>query len=639
MTTNRRLRHLIQPGSKATLFLVLLCLAYVYASGLPALKAEPARPADINSIKAIYDSRSQPDRILSDVIRFVGERDPSHLPLYWVVLSHWMRFTGRDLFTIRLLSLLIGMLAIASTYRLARDTAGRASALDSAWMLSFLAFFIFYAHQARMYTMLVLAAAWVLWRYWRLLNADDSRWRIPWLMLLLSCLVIVYTHYFGFFLLAAVGAYHLLFAPKNMRWLQICLAMGAAGLLFLPWLPVTLTIMAGVDWPASDALSIGGALGAFASIFSNGAPILLAMAGIVLLMRFRQLQPAQFFILFTTLAAFALLLLANEITILLVARRIRYTIAAGALLICVIAIALNQLPRWHLLRWLFAALWIIAHFFYLRSDELYLYTNQFHQRHHAVPHFQDLLYEPSIQPRGSDMILTFHPDTPLNDKKQLDYYGRKVGAWRGLIHIWQDEAGNALAQSTDTRYRDLASMANWRFPIWLLHNPQETELASMPVFADDFAGRFHRCGRYLESDDAVVDLYALRAYPCQLLTAPAPLEIHYDNGTRLVNVLLQPRAGALDIYLWFANTTANQYAFSLQLVDSDDQRVAQADDVISGDALQVKTLDAASLPSAEYSARLIVYDFESHEVQPGVLLAQDLHFERELEVARVRLGA
>ena len=87
-----------------------------------------------------------------------------------------------------------------------------------------------------------------------------------------------------------------------------------------------------------------------------------------------------------------------------------------------------------------------------------------------------------------------------------------------------------------------------------------------------------------------------RAYPCQLLTASAPFELQYDNGTRLINILLQPRAGALDIYLWFAKTFANQYAFSLQLVDGQGQRAAQVDDVIGGDALVMKTLDASSLP-------------------------------------------
>ena len=462
------LRHATRPGPKSRFLLVVLCLAYVFAAGLPALKAEPARPADFNSIKAIYSSRSQPDNSINEVIHFIAIRNPSHLPLYSVGLSLWMRYTGRDLFTVRLLSLLIALLAIAFAYRLTRDTAGKAAALDAAWLLSFLAFFVFYAHQARMYSLLALVAIWVVWSYWRLLGAGESAWRGRWLALLASSFAILYTHYFGFFLLAAIGLYHLLLAPKTIRWLQVCLALGGA--------------------------SIGGALQAFASIYSNGLPVLLLAAVIALGLGFRRLSPGPRYILFLALAVIALLIVANEITALIIARRMRYTIAAGALLILALAIAFNLLPAWRWLRLPVAALWIAAHIIYLRSDELYLYTNQLDQKHDAVPHFQALLYEPAIQPRSSDMILTFHPDTPLNEKKQLDYYSNRAGSWRGLIHIWQDAAGNALGQSSDTRYADPTSMANWNFPIWLLHNPQETDLASMPVFADGFAQRFHSCG-------------------------------------------------------------------------------------------------------------------------------------------------
>ncbi len=628
----------IAKKSIAHFIVVMLCVSIVFASGLPVLKSEPARPADINSIKGVYISRSHPNYSINDVLRFVAFQDPSHLPLYHVVLSLWIRYTGRDLFTIRLLSLFTGLLAIAITYRLARETTGKEAALDTVLIASFLAFFIFYAHQARMYALLTLASSWTMLSYWRVLKSGETSSRRWWLSLLASSTVLVYTHYFSFFLLAAIGAYHLFFAPKNRRWLQICLAFVGVGLLYSPWLPYTLSILRIRDVPATDALALGDALLALLSIYSNGLPLVFAVAAAWLVLRFRQLSSSQIYVTIVCVFVFALLLFANEITALIIARRIRYTIAAGIILSCNLATALNLLPRWNLLRLPFTALWVALFVTYWHSSEFYLYTNQLDQKHNTVPHFQDLLYEPSIQPRRSDFVLSFHRDTPLNEKKILEYYGNKVGNWRGLIHISTDVDGNPTVQSTDTRYREAPSMTAWNFPIWLVHNPQETDLRSMDVYANEFLRQFHACGRFLETDDSIVDLFVKRVIPCSLITAPAPLAIDYEAGAELANVMLEPGNGRLNVYFWWTNTIANRFAFSLQLFDEDGGRAAQLDDVIGGDALYHRSLEIADLPAGDYRAMLVVYDFESLESQSGTVVADKMQFDRELEIGRISIG-
>ncbi|MCY3782051.1 MAG: glycosyltransferase family 39 protein [Chloroflexi bacterium] len=585
----------------------------------------------------MYISRAHPNYSVNEVVRRIALEDPVHVPLYHMALNLWIRYTGRDLFTIRLLSLFTGLLAIAFTYRLVRATVHKDTALDAVLIASFLAFFIFYAHQARMYALLALVSAWVLWSYWTSLISANAKMRRRWLSLVASCAALVYTHYFGFILLAAIGIYHLLIAPKNLRWVQICVAAVFVALLFLPWLPYAWSYLQIRNVPASDALALGDALSALLSIYSNGQPLIFAAAA-VLVFRFRQLAPSQVYITIICVFVLALLLVANEFTALIIARRIRYTISAGILLICTLAIALNLLPGWNLLRLPFMAVWIALFFMFWRSDELYLYTNQRDQKHNTVPHFQDLLYEPGIDPRRSDFVLSFHRDTLLNENKLLDYYGRKTGNWRGLIHIWNDADGNPVVQSTDARYVDVESMAIWNFPIWLIHNPQETDLQSMKAFADDFSNHFHSCGRFLETDNSIVDLYAKRSIPCELLVSRQPLEIHYENGTELANILLRPLNEDLNIYFWWTNTMASQYAFSLQLFDAQGDMIAQLDDVIGGDALYHKSLNVAELPQAEYAAKLILYDYETGRSQPGAVLDGERRFEREVEIAQIRIG-
>lgn len=617
--------------------LVLFCLFFVFSFGLRIIKSEPARPADYNSIKPIYISRSHPNASINDVVRFVAFQDPSHLPLYHVALSFWVRYTGRDLLTIRLMSLLTGLLAIAVTYRLARATGSRNAALDAALLASFLAFFLFYTHQARMYALLALVSPWVLWSYWKLQNSSKERAGWRWLSLLASSVAIIYTHYFGFFLLAALGIYHLLFSPKNRRWWQISLALALAGLLFLPWAPYTLSILQFRQGQASDALSMADAILALAAIYSNGQPAILVGAAAVLVLRIKHLTRSQAFILFQCAVVFALLLAANEFTALIIARRIRYTIAAGMLLNCALAIALNEIPRWVLLRPLFMAAWIVLFVLFWRSEDLYLYTNQLHQQHNTVPHYQNLLYEPSIEARRSDFVVSFHQDTPLNEKKQLDYYGRRAGNWRGLIHIWNDGGGQPAVMSTDTRYTTVASMARWDFPIWLIYNPQETNLQAMPVYTDDFLTHFHSCGRYLETANTVIKLYGLRTFPCELLTDGSPQALHYDNGTELANILLELAGEDLNVFFWWTKTFANEYVYSVQLFDAESNKALQVDDVIGGSALVKQSIDVSDLPSGEFTAELIVYDYETRASQSGIILADDQPFERSFELGLISI--
>lgn len=621
------------------LAVLLLCLGFVYLFGLRIMKSEPLRPADYNSIKPTYVSRWHPNESIGSVVRYVAIQDASHLPLYHVMLSVWMRFTGRDLFTIRLLSLLTGLIAIAFTHRLLRVTAGQAVALDAVLLTSFLAFFVFYTHQARMYALLALISPWLLWSYWRLLNSVQRPSVLRWLSLLISSIAIIYTHYFGFLLMIAIGMYHLLFAPKNRRWWIICLALGCAGLLFLPWTPYTLSILRSHHVPASEALSIGAAAAALFSIYANGQPAILLAAAALLLLRFKRLTRAQAYLLFLAVAVFALLLVANEFSALIIARRIRYTIAVGMLLTYALAIALNLTPRWALWRPLFVALWVALFVMYWRSDEMYLFTNQLQQKQNTVPHYQNLLYEPSINPRPSDFVVSFHRDTAINENKLLDYYGRRTGNWRGLIHIWNDENGMPAVLSTDRRYDSVASMARWNFPLWLIYNPQETDLQAMPVFTDDFLSHFHSCGRYLETANTIIELYAKLSIPCQLLRAVNPQSVSYDNGTELANILVQHASDEVDVSLWWTNTIPNKYALSLQVFDVDSIKVMQLDDVVGGDPLHSYSLDLSVLAPGDYTVQLILYDFETGRGQAGTINGAEQPFERSVDVGRFSISA
>lgn len=616
---------------------ILLCLAFVYAWGAKRLNSDPIAPAEYNSLLNIFDTHFATQLSLGDTLLTVAAKDETHPPGYFLLLNIWSRLVGNDVPALRLLSVYFGLFALAFTYRLARMLGSSEQALAAAIALSFTAYFAFYLHEVRMYSLLAMVAASTAWSYARIVHSPAGASASSLIVLCLSSAAAIYTHAFGFILLAAIGAYHLIFIPKNRIWLLVCVAMIGAGCLYLPWLPYLLQMLDIRTSYAADSLNWRESVLALASIYNNGIAVLVPACAILLVyMRKRLNAPGRYTLLLIALVVLVTLTV-NEFAPMIVARRIRYSIILAPLWSCALALALSALPKWKLICLPALLMWTVAFGNYNESPAFDLYTNSFHQNRKQIPHYEALLYEPDLTIRESDFVLSFHRDTEL-DWKTLDYYGRKSKKWRGLIHIWNDESGNPAVLSTDTRYDSVSSMARWNFPLWVIYNPQETNLQSMPVFTDDFLTHFHSCGRYLDIANTVVELYLKQSIPCQLRTANNPQSLRYDNGTELANLLVQHETGRLDISLWWTNTFANRYAISIQVFDVQGIKVAQLDDVVGGDPLHGYRLDVSELAPGDYSIKLILYDFETGRGQAGTIIADDTRFERLVDVGRISIG-
>ena len=218
-------------------FVALVCLAFVFAVGAGNLKSDPIKTADYNSLKHIGITYEHSIWNLKQTVDSVATRSSDHAPLYFILLNIWGHLTGRDLATLRVLSLFFALLSLAFTFRLALSTGGRAAGLNAVLLTASLAYFLYYAVEVRMYSLLLLCCAGTAWAYWRVSISTAATRRRHWAALLLAVAALINTHYFGFLVLAAIGVYHLLLAPKDGRWLKVSLVMTAAGLFFLPWLP------------------------------------------------------------------------------------------------------------------------------------------------------------------------------------------------------------------------------------------------------------------------------------------------------------------------------------------------------------------------------------------------------------------
>jgi 4-amino-4-deoxy-L-arabinose transferase-like glycosyltransferase len=210
-------------------------------------------------------------------------------PLYYYAVSAWTRLQGRGEWALRFPSAFAGVLTVPALWVLARRLFGRGpdgriAALVAALLAAISPLYVYYSQEARMYAQLTLLGVLAGYALLRAVAAEQPRSEIRWWTGFVFCAVaMLYTHYFGVFLLLAYGLWFLIaWAPdaaraiiKRNAWRKLSFAVGSAlviGVLYLPWLPSMLTRYR-VDrsyW--QGALKLGEALRHVAVSFTSGAP-------------------------------------------------------------------------------------------------------------------------------------------------------------------------------------------------------------------------------------------------------------------------------------------------------------------------------------------------------------------------------
>ena len=228
-------------------------------------------------------------------------------PLYYYAAAGWLRLAGRGEWTLRFPSAFFGTLTVPLMWAVAlrlfgRGRRGRVAALVAALLTALSPLYVYYAQEARMYTLLTflgLLAGYALLRA----TADEGRqtkdegrrtkdrqdvssfvlrlssvkW---WFLFVIASAALLYTHYFGVFLLLAYGVcfaigWLVALARGRPHWRKLAVfALSCLGiaLLYLPWLPAMLNRYA-VDrsyW--QGALKINEAVRHVAVSFTTGAP-------------------------------------------------------------------------------------------------------------------------------------------------------------------------------------------------------------------------------------------------------------------------------------------------------------------------------------------------------------------------------
>lgn len=166
------------------------------------------------------------------MLRFVAA-DAVHPPLFYALLKLWIGIGGESLFWLRLLPVIISIAGIAPFLLLCRELRlGAAETRLALLLMAVNGYLIKYAQEVRMYTLLLLLALCSLWLFVKFFRSGGGAKReLVWLTAV--NLLLVYTHYYGWVIVAVEAACLLLWAHTERRWFFISVVMLLV--CFSPW--------------------------------------------------------------------------------------------------------------------------------------------------------------------------------------------------------------------------------------------------------------------------------------------------------------------------------------------------------------------------------------------------------------------
>jgi uncharacterized membrane protein len=185
--------------------------------------------------------RSGPEVSIPSIMGYAENSEVDQPPVFFLYTHFILKAFGVSDITVRLGSVLMGLLAIPVMYFLGREVVNSETGIFAATLTTVNYFHIFHSQEARFYTLLFLLSA---LSYLFMVRAFKYVRIIDFVLYSLFTVLLLYTHYFGIVVFAAqvLTFVVLVFYKWNDR--KFIIFGFASGLLiclaFLPWLPIVL---------------------------------------------------------------------------------------------------------------------------------------------------------------------------------------------------------------------------------------------------------------------------------------------------------------------------------------------------------------------------------------------------------------
>jgi Dolichyl-phosphate-mannose-protein mannosyltransferase len=165
--------------------------------------------------------------------------DLIHPPLFYALLKVWIGIGGDSLLWLRLFPALISIAAILPFYLLCRGLSLSGVEMNLALLLLAVnGYLIKYAQELRMYSLLLFLTLCSLWLFVRFFNNDDGSKRRLFALFVVN-LLLVYTHYYGWLVIAVEALFLLLRGRRKLPPFLITVALLL--ICFSPWAYAVMT--------------------------------------------------------------------------------------------------------------------------------------------------------------------------------------------------------------------------------------------------------------------------------------------------------------------------------------------------------------------------------------------------------------
>ncbi|MCC7451179.1 MAG: glycosyltransferase family 39 protein, partial [Anaerolineae bacterium] len=213
------------------------------------------------------------------------QRFADQMPAYFIVLRGWIMLVGQSEVAGRWLSLLLGLLTLAITFRLVWRYASLRIATLTLITLASSAVFLRYYREMRPYMFLACVSIASMWFYLAWLRAGRRRDAIAYVIV---TSVMLYTHFFTGLLVAAQGVYFLITVRPFWRYRRGWITLGLHALTGLALLPYLGFYFSGLNLIASRgkhpaALTNAQAIETIARALTNDS---LALFAVLILLAF-----------------------------------------------------------------------------------------------------------------------------------------------------------------------------------------------------------------------------------------------------------------------------------------------------------------------------------------------------------------
>ena len=247
----------------------------------------------------------------------------------------------------------------------------------------------------------------------------------------------------------------------------------------------------------------------------------------------------------------------------------------------------------------------------------------------------DTVAPSAILPESGAAVLSIHPSGNL-DGALARYYASTELHPHQLVPLKVDDLRDDRSPEPELQRFDPNTVLESRSVFLLVYDPQRTDAGLRNTYSEWIGRHLRTCGHSSDSDDATVEYYLDADFPCALLIADQPMQVAYDNGIEIGNLLYKTDGNTLELNVLWTSLPQDTHAVSVQFVDDEGSRIGGQDFVFHYDPLSYHRIDLSSLDPGEYVAKMILYNYGTRVSVPGTVTSSDTRFDREFEFARFR---